>query len=207
MTDDRHPISDAELDIVLGGAYGRLDQALDRAINNDEGPARVARAALEQERQHDLQEWHQIALSFPAPRSRRTESRDAAALMAVNVLIKAILLAIDRFPAGYDVYGTSDEIDSLARDLEELGRELVRRTVGRQDAKTSLRAANQCVENALLRIRDLLDGRMTERDSPLVAQQGDACTELLGHLNELEVAVEKLFDVAEGWSVIPINSR
>jgi hypothetical protein len=217
MTDDTHPISDAELDAVLGEAFGRLDEALNRAMNTEyvqrSGPIRIDRAARKQ----------QIRPAAELFR-RSTEPRDTPRLTAINVLIVAIQAGINSLSKSDTNASTWARLSGIGQDLEKLGRELNNRAIARDQAQAVVDAALAAVNESLaeLHVRprhhaesdDYTPPRLLSddllADLRLDDHQEDpvfVCQQLMTELLHLADEVERLFDDADDWSTASVQLR
>ena len=188
MTDDTHPISDAELDAVLGHACVQLDKTLDRAMNVDFGTEiRLVNRLAEKKRQRDV-----IGV---LSRNSSTPSHEALHMAAVNRLIEAIVAAIDEFPDD-DNFETASRLDDVAEVAIKLGDELYGRAISRQQARRVLDEAITSVENLAQENGDSSGFSAFYRGDMLKKY----LFQLKKYLFQLKDAVERLFDDAEDWS-------
>lgn len=151
MTANEHPISDAELDAVLGAATARLDETLARTVDVRAGLAAITGPS-------------------PSPRPEDTPEKanpaDSAASRAQNVAprsvsaqFRATLYAIDVFPRdlSHSARVTAGTVVALYTGLRQLDQQLARRAVGREDAQLVLQQADASLQKLLTRLTKVKD--------------------------------------------------
>ncbi|MFJ9782633.1 hypothetical protein ACIRSS_23835 [Amycolatopsis sp. NPDC101161] len=131
MTANEHPISDAELDAVLGAAAAHLNDTLARTVDI---PAGLASMATEPASRPDNTPHKAESIDGGAPRDK------TAALHSVSAQIFTTLHVLETFPSGRGKAGktTAREIAALGPALKQLDHQLAQRVVSRQEAQRVL---------------------------------------------------------------------
>lgn len=144
MTANEQPISDAELDAVLGAASARLDETLARTADVRAGLAAIAGPPSSTG-----------ATPEAGPADSGASRAENMAQRSVSAQIKDTLDAIKAFPLdiGGDPGAPADAVVRLGAELRRLDQLLAQRAIGRQDAQLVLQRADVSLNNMIRRLR------------------------------------------------------